>query len=227
MDRVRGTGQIVLVEAGQVTFLRAFRSCLGCLVLVIAAGQDMRAGEFNPVLDIGDQAPVWKDLPGVDGKQHSLVDLKTADVVVVVFTCNTCPYAVDYEQRLVEFDRLYRDQNVRLVAINVNRIEDDLLPAMKQRARERKFRFPYLHDESQQIARDYGAGYTPEFFVLNRDRKVVYMGSMDDNADAAKVKIRYVQLAVEAARANRLPEKTETVAVGCRVRFERRRRKPR
>lgn len=203
---------------------------LQCCVLVVCCAvvnlcPTAGAGEFNPVLDIGTQAPAWKDLPGVDGRKHSLADLKDSDVVVVVFTCNTCPYAVDYEQRLVEFDRKFRDAGVQLVAINVNKVEADQLPAMKLRAQERKFEFPYLHDATQQIARDYGAGYTPEFFVLNRDRKVVYMGSMDDNTDSTKVSRKYVELAVAAAQQGKLPEKQETVAVGCRVRFERQRRR--
>lgn len=185
------------------------------------------AGKYNPVLDIGDKAPEWSKLPGVDGKQHSLSDLKEKDVVVVVFTCNSCPYAVDYEDRLVAFAKSHcgEDSNVALVAINVNTIPEDQPEEMAKRARAKSFTFAYLFDESQEIAKKFGAGATPEFFVLNRDRKVVYMGAMDDNPAAKKVTRRYVEEAVEAALDGKHPEMKETVPIGCRIRFERRRRK--
>lgn len=184
------------------------------------------AGEYNPVLDIGDEAPDWKKLPGVDGKELGLADLKKADVVVLVFTCNSCPYAVDYEERIVEFveEHCGKDSGVRLVAVNVNKVEEDLPEAMKKRAEEQKFNFPYLFDETQKIAKDYGAGATPEFFVLNRERKIVYMGAMDDSPDATKVKRRWVEEAVAATLKGKAPEVKETVPIGCRIRFERRRR---
>ena len=185
------------------------------------------AGEFNPVLEIGDKAPAWKKLPGVDGKEHSLEDLKKNDVVVVFFTCNSCPYAVDYEDRVLAFAKKHsgKDSKVGLVAINVNLVEEDLLPAMKKKAEEKGFNFPYLFDESQQIAKDFGAGFTPEFFVLNKDRKVVYMGAFDDSPNADKVKTQHVENAVAAALAGKSPAVTETVPIGCRIRIERRRRK--
>ena len=185
------------------------------------------AGEFNPVLDIGDKAPAWKKLPGVDGKEHSLEDLKKNEVVVVFFTCNSCPYAVDYEDRVLAFAKKHsgKDSKVGLVAINVNLVEEDLPPAMKKKVEEKGFKFPYLFDESQQIAKDFGAGFTPEFFVLNKDRKVVYMGAFDDSPNADKVKTQHVENAVAAALAGKSPAVTETVPIGCRIRIERRRRK--
>ncbi len=182
------------------------------------------AGEFNPVLDIKDPAPKWAALPATDGEKYSFDNFKDKDVLVVVFTCNSCPYAVDYEDRLIAFAKKIKGTSVGLVAINVNKVEEDLLPAMKERAKEKGFNFPYLFDETQEIAKRYGAGYTPEFFVLNKERRVVYMGSMDDSPDAAKVKVRYVDLAVEAAMEGKLPAKQETVAIGCRIRIERSRR---
>src|SRR5687768_14864248 len=136
------------------------------------------AGEFNKKLSIGDPAPAWKDLPGTDGKKHALADLAGKDLVVVVFTCNSCPCSVEYEDRIIALTNKYKDK-AAVVAINVNTIPDDRLPAMTKRATQRKFPFPYLYDESQHIARDYGATYTPEFFVLDRNRKVAYMGAMD------------------------------------------------
>jgi len=184
------------------------------------------AGEYNQVLSIGDKAPAWTDLPGVDGKKHSLADLKDKDVVVVVFTCNSCPVAEDYENRIIEFATKHAgpEDKVALVAINVNTIEADRLPKMKERAEKKKFPFPYLYDETQAIGRQYGATFTPEFFVLNKAREVVYMGGMDDSSNAEKVTKHYLTPAVEAALAGSRPEVTETVAIGCRVRYARRRR---
>lgn len=204
-----------------------FRISFVLTLALFCSNTRLPAGEFNPVLDIGDKAPAWKKLPGVDGKEHSLEDLKKKDVIVVFFTCNSCPYAVDYEDRVVAFAKKHgeKDSKVGLVAINVNLIEEDLPPAMKKKARKKGFKFPYLFDESQQIAKDFGAGFTPEFFVLNRDRKVVYMGAFDDSPNADKVKVRHVENAVAATLAGKSPEVKETVPIGCRIRIERRRRK--
>ena len=184
------------------------------------------AGEFNDVLSIGDQAPAWNKLPGVDGQQHSLDDLKDKQVVVVVFTCNSCPVAVDYEDRIIAIAKEFAGANgkVALVAINVNRIKEDSLEKMKERSEKKGFPFPYLYDESQQIARAYGANFTPEFFVLDRDRKVVYMGGMDDNSNVDKVTVSYLKPAIEATLAGSKPATAETVARGCRVRYARERR---
>lgn len=185
------------------------------------------SGEYNPVLSIGDKAPEWKDLPDVDGKKLSLSDLKKKDVVVLAFICNSCPYAVDYENRLIAFAKKHsgKDSKVAIVAVNVNKVDEDLPPKMKEKAEAKGFKFPYLFDETQQIAKDYGAGFTPEFFVLNKDRKVVYMGAMDDSPNPDKVKRRYVEDAVAAALAGKLPEVRETVPIGCRIRIERTRRR--
>jgi len=206
--------------------MRFHHAALSSFVL-LAAFTAAVAGEFNPVMDIGKTAPAWKNLPGVDGKQHSLADLDEKKVVVVVFTCNSCPYAVDYEDRIVAFAKEHAaaDSPVALVAINVNTVEEDLLPAMKERAEAKGFTFPYLFDESQQIARDYGAGYTPEIFVLDSARKIVYMGSLDDAPDPTKVKEHYVADAVKAALAGKPAPTPETFAIGCTIRFERRRRR--
>lgn len=181
------------------------------------------AGEFNKKLNVGDPAPVWKDLPGTDGKTHSLTDLKDKDAVVVVFHCNSCPIANDYEDRLITFTKKHcaPDAKTALVAINVNTIPDDRLDKMKVRAEKKKYNFPYLYDESQKIAKDFGAQYTPEFFVLNKDRKVVYMGAMDDTSNEREAKVNYLEPALEAAlKGEKLP-KGETLARGCMIRFKR------
>lgn len=213
----------------------SFGKCFGQIflmswcVVAVSLPSVAVAGEYNPVLSIGDTAPDWKDLPGVDGKKYSLADFKQKDVVVLAFTCNSCPYAVDYENRLIVFAKKYsgKDSRVALIAVNVNKVDEDLPPKMKEKAEKKGFKFPYLFDESQQIAKDYGAGFTPEFLVLNNDRKVVYMGAMDDSPNADKVKRRYVEEAVAAALNGNLPEVRETVPIGCRIRIERTRRRKR
>lgn len=191
-----------------------------------AVASGLVAGEFNPDLNIGDKAPEWKSLPGVDDKRYSLADFKSKEVLVVFFTCNSCPYAIEYEDRIAALVKQYDkpDSKVGFVGINVNKVEADLLPAMKVRARQKEFRFPYLFDESQQIAKDFGAGYTPEFFVLNKERRVAYMGALDDNSNSEQVKQRYVAAAIEALLAGQQPVKQETPPVGCRIRMEKRRR---
>ena len=208
------------------------RHAVGLLVLASVAvttslSHVAYSGEFNPILSIGDKAPDWKDLPGVDGKKLSLSDLKKKDVVVLAFICNSCPYAVDYENRLIALAKMHsgKDSKVALIAVNVNKVEEDLPPKMEEKAAAKGFKFRYLFDESQEIAKEYGAGFTPEFFVLNKDRKVVYMGAMDDSPNADKVKRRYVEEAVAAALVGNLPEVKETVPIGCRIRIERTRRR--
>jgi len=182
------------------------------------------AGEYNPLLSIGDPAPVWKDLPGIDGKTHSLADLKQSKAVVLVFTCNSCPYAVDYEERIIALTKQFAPRDVAVVAVNVNKVPEDRFDEMKARATSQGFNFPYLFDETQQIARDYGATYTPEFFVLDPQRKIAYMGALDDSPAADKVQEQYVAAALKALLDGKQPIVTETVAIGCRIRLERKRR---
>jgi peroxiredoxin len=184
------------------------------------------AGKYNAVLNIGDPAPAWEKLEGVDGKRHSLADLGDKPVVVVVFTCNSCPVATDYEDRILAFTKKYAGPagKVALVAINVNRVPEDLPPKMRERAEAKGFDFPYLYDETQKVGRAYGAAFTPEFFVLGKDRKVVYMGGMDDSSNAEMVKTNYLEPAVEAALAGKSPEAPEAPAIGCRIRYARERK---
>ncbi len=205
--------------------IRRIRSaCLSLVLLGCTAGG--HAGEFNTVLSIGDAAPAWRDLPGTDGQRHALADLRDKPLVVVIFTCASCPTAVDYEGRIGELvnARGGPDGPVAVVPICVNRVAADQLPALTKRVAERSLNFHYLYDETQRIAKDYGAIFTPEFYLLDRDRKVVYMGALDDATDPAMVKVRYLEAAIEATLAGKTPEITETIARGCRVRYARERR---
>jgi peroxiredoxin len=181
----------------------------------------------NPdVPKVGDVAPGWKQLTGTDDKPHSLDDLADFDAVVVCFTCNSCPYSVDYEDRLIALQKKFTDQNAKaaIVAINSNGVPADDLDRMKQRAAEKKFNFAYLKDESQDVAKAFDAIYTPEFYVLNRHRRIIYRGAMDDTTKADDVKVKYVELAVDAALRNKMPEVTAVGARGCAIRFKRKRR---
>lgn len=203
------------------------RSTFLLAVLLIGTASLAFAGKYNQKLSIGDAAPAWEKLPGTDDKEHSLADLKEKEIVVVVFTCNSCPYAVDYQQRINTLAKAHAGQNgkVAVVAICVNKVPEDKLPAMKERAEAEGFVYDYLYDETQQIAKDYGANWTPEFFVLNKDRKVVYMGAFDDDADAGAAKLKYVEDAVTATLAGKEFEVKETPAVGCAVRYVKERKK--
>jgi peroxiredoxin len=168
---------------------------------------------FAADLATGDKAPEIKGLPGVDGKDFSLSDAKDAKVIVVCFTCNICPMSVAYEDRFIEFNKKYAGKGVKFVAINVNQGED--VKAMKQRAEEKGFNFPYVYDKSQDSARSYGAMVTPHMFVLNKDRTVAYVGSFDDNKD--KPTKHYVADAVDALLTGKKVEVSSTRAFGCNI----------
>jgi peroxiredoxin len=198
--------------------------CVGTLAL-IALCDSARAGKYNTTLNIGDAAPAWTDLEGVDGKRHALSDLADKEVVVVVFTCNSCPVATDYEDRIIAVAKKYAgaDSKVALVAMCVNKIAEDQLPKLRERAESKGFNFPYLYDETQKIGKAFGAAFTPEFFVLDKQRHVVYMGGMDDSSNAAGAKTNYLEPAIEAALSGKAPATAEAPAIGCRVRYVRQR----
>ena len=139
-------------------------------------------------MQIGDAAPGWADIVGTDDQKHALADYKEAKLLVLVFTTNHCPVAQAYQERLVALAKEYQPKGVQVVAVNVNKIEADRLEAMKKRAKEKGFNFPYLYDATQKIGRDYGAAVTPHVFVLDKDRKIAYMGAVDDNMNVEKVK---------------------------------------
>ncbi|QEG41647.1 thioredoxin family protein [Roseimaritima ulvae] len=195
--------------------------------LVCGASSPGFAGEFNRVLSPGDAMPRWEALEGVDGKRHAAADVAEAKCVVVAFTCNSCPYAVDVEDRLLALDKAYPDGTVQLIAINVNKVAEDQLDAMKQRAQDKGFEFPYLYDPSQKIAKAFGATRTPEFFVFDQQRKLVYQGSFDDSPSGKDIKTHYLKDALQATLAGKEVTLRETVPIGCNIRYERQRRRRR
>jgi peroxiredoxin len=179
------------------------------------------AGKFTRVATIGQPAPTFADLPGTDGKQHSLADFKQAKLVVVVFTCNHCPVAASYDARLKQLARDFRERGVQFVAINSSLLEADGLPEMKQRAEQAGFDFPYLLDQRQSVGKAFGAKVTPEVFVLDKDRRFAYLGTIDDDwHDAEQVKHHYLRDALEALLAGKTADPAETRPTGCGIQYE-------
>ncbi len=173
-------------------------------------------------LSLGSKA-VDFHLPGVDGKLHSLADFGDKPVLAVTFWCNHCPYVQAWESRVIEIQNNYRAKGVQVVAINANETINyptDDFPHMVERARDKRYPFPYLRDEVQEIARAYGASRTPEFFVFDKDRVLRYHGAPDDNHEsAARVTKRYLRDALDAILAGRAPPLAETPPKGCSVKW--------
>lgn len=174
-------------------------------------------------LKVGDRAIPFK-LPGVDGKVHSLDEFAGKSGLAVIFSCNHCPYVRAWEDRMVRIQTDYAAKGAQLMAINANddtKYPDDSFEAMKERAREKKFNFPYLRDESQEIARAYGAERTPEVFLFDRDLALRYHGAIDDNYDnPSAVKEHYLRKALDAVLSGKPPPTAETKPVGCTVKWK-------
>jgi peroxiredoxin len=172
---------------------------------------------------VGDIATDFS-LKNVDNKKVSLKDIKDAKGYIVVFTCNHCPYAIAYEDRIIALDKKYKKLGYPVVAINPNNPEkqkDDSFAKMQERAKEKSFSFPYLLDEGQKIYPQYGATKTPHVYVLQKTAKgnvVKYIGAIDDNyEDAAAVKTKYVENAVDALVKGKEVSVKETKAIGCSI----------
>jgi len=200
--------------------MQSFKKCAVVLAGLAVLGMAVSCQAAETKLKIGDKAPDFKDLPGVDGKKHSLSDYADAKLLVVVFTCNHCPVAVAYEDRIVQFQQDYKDKGVQVVTINVNNIPADRMDKMIERAKEKGFNFPYLYDQSQESGRAYGATCTPHFFVLCPERKIAYMGAMDDNNNPQKVKEHWLRDAVDALLAGKTPPKQVTQQRGCSIKWD-------
>jgi peroxiredoxin len=172
---------------------------------------------------VGDIATDFK-LMNIDGNMVSLADFKNAKGFIVVFTCNTCPYAVAYEDRVEALNKKYAEQGYPVVAIMPNNTEvkpGDSFEAMKARARAKGFTFPYLMDEGQKIYPQYGATKTPHVYILQKTKKgneVMYIGAIDDNyQDASAVSKKYVENAVDALLSDKEIEEKQTRAIGCSI----------
>ncbi|MCS6991703.1 MAG: thioredoxin family protein [Chitinophagales bacterium] len=196
-----------------------------CFVVTLITPVIMEA-QTSSGYKIGDKVADFR-LKNVDGSMVSLYEQKEAKGAIVIFTCNHCPYAKAYEQRIIELDKTYRPKGFPVLAINPNdpkRVPDDSFENMVKRAKEKKYTFPYLFDETQQVARTFGATRTPQVFLLRKsgeDWVVSYIGAIDDNTeDAGAVKNPYVINALEALLKGQEPPVRETKAVGCTIKWK-------
>ncbi|HXM42756.1 MAG TPA: redoxin domain-containing protein [Bryobacteraceae bacterium] len=188
--------------------------------------------ETHPILPIGSTAPEFT-LPGVDGKIHRLADYAASPILVIVFTCNHCPIAQMYEQRIMRLYDDYRDKGVAVVAIQPNapealRVDEldssdmsDTLAEMKIRAAYKHLTYPYLYDgETQSVARAYGPQATPHVFVFDRDRRLRYEGRFDNSYRLEMVKTQDARNAIDAVLAGKPVEVTHTGVFGCSTKWK-------
>ena len=175
-------------------------------------------------MHIGDPAPNFS-LPAVDGQKYALEDFSPYSILVVVFSCNHCPYVQAYEDRLIAFQRQYEQRGVRVIAINSNdeiQYPEDRFEKMVARSQLKNFNFPYLRDASQDVARAYGATHTPQLYVFNQDRHLAYTGKIDDNwQDPSAVTKQHLQEAVETMLAHGKLAESTTHAIGCTIKWAR------
>ena len=196
---------------------------LCALIRLISMASFVGKNSAEKGYDIGDTATDFS-LKNIDGKMVSLSDYSDAKGFLIIFTCNTCPYAVAYEDRIVALDAKYKSQGVPVIAINPNNPSakpGDSFEKMKVRAKEKGFTFPYLLDEGQKVYPQYGATRTPHVYLLEKTANgnvVKYIGAIDDNyQDASQVDEKYVENAVDAMLAGKEIKVTSTRAIGCTI----------
>ncbi|PIB32539.1 redoxin [Gaetbulibacter sp. 5U11] len=202
---------------------KVFKVTLALVVLITVSAFTTKSNITDSGYKIGDVATDF-ELENIDGKMVSLSDYDDAKGFIVVFTCNTCPYAVAYEDRVQGLNKKYADKGYPVIAImpnNINVKPGDNMEAMKTRAKEKGFTFPYLMDAGQDIYPQYGATKTPHVYILQKEQKgnvVKYIGAIDDNyQDADAVKTKYVEDAVDALLNNKEVKIKETKAIGCSI----------
>ncbi|MBL7876615.1 MAG: thioredoxin family protein [Cyclobacteriaceae bacterium] len=184
-----------------------------CTLMVMAAA---------PVngYEVGDTATDFK-LKNVDGKMISLSDYKEAKGFIVIFDCNTCPYSKAYNERIIALDKKYAERGFPVITINANDGAGDSYEDMVKVSKKKNYKFPYLVDETQEVAKAYGATNTPHVFVLSKDLKVNYIGAIDDSPrKEAGITKRYVEDAVEALLANKPVPVKKTKAIGCGIKWK-------
>ncbi len=172
---------------------------------------------------VGDVAEDFR-LENVDGKMLSMADYKDAKGFILVFTCNTCPYSVANEDRLIALDEKYKNKGFPVIAINPNdpaAQNGESMSDMKTRAKDKGFTFPYLFDKGQKVYPKYGATRTPHVYVLSNKKgkqTVEYIGAIDDSSrDESRVKEKFVEDVVDKLLAGKKPSKRYTKAIGCSI----------
>ncbi len=188
------------------------------LIVFLVSGKPMK-------YEIGDAVGDFK-LKNVDGKMVSLSDYESEKGAIVIFDCNTCPYSKAYNERIIALNKKYSGKGFPVIAINANDPQispGDSYQAMVAQAKKKNYTFPYLIDESQTVARAFGASNTPHVFVLQKTGntfKVVYIGTIDDNSrDASAAKKKYVEDAVEALLSGKPIANPNTKAIGCTIKW--------
>ncbi|OXA80953.1 Peroxiredoxin [Flavobacterium aquidurense] len=193
------------------------------ILLVMLAFSAFLAQAQNATLKAGDTAPDFK-LKNVDGKDISFASFPKAKGYIVIFTCNTCPYAVGYEQRIIDLDNKFRPQGYPVIAINPNDPEAskaDTYEKMQELAKSKKYPFPYLFDAGQKITDQYGAKHTPHLFIVSKTAKgnvVEYVGAIDNDPEGNNAqKTKYAEDVIASLKSNQKPAITQTKEIGCTV----------
>lgn len=197
------------------------------LIILLCASMSLMAQQSTVQgVAVGDPAPAFS-LKNIDGQFVSLDSYKNSKGLVVVFTCNHCPYSIKYEDRIIALAAETAKLGYPVVAINPNdpvKVPEDSYENMQVRAKEKGFTFPYIVDETQNVAKQYGAKRTPHVFVLSNTSgswKIEYIGAIDDNAnDAEKIESRFVLDAVKTLASGAVPAVTQTKAIGCTIKWK-------
>jgi peroxiredoxin len=215
------------------------RKSLLAFAVVLLSGVAVLAGpgKYNKVVAPGDKAPAFAGIQAIAGDKDMMVNLDDLkeDVVVLAFLANHCPFVTKVEDRVIDLTKEYKDKNVRFIAVcvtppseyapegyNKENCEQDTMAKIRERVKDKNYNFAYGRDDSQKIGRDYGAVATPTFFVLDKDRKIRYMGALDDSIDdESKVTKKYVRDAVDALLSGKPVEVEETRANGCSIGYRR------
>ncbi|MBI2668086.1 thioredoxin family protein [Candidatus Woesearchaeota archaeon] len=174
-------------------------------------------------MEIGNKAPNFR-LKGVDNKDYTLDSFKSKKALVIIFSCNHCPYVRAYEDRLIDIQMEYKDKGVQLIAINSNddnAYPEDSFENMKLKSKQKKFNFPYLRDESQETAKSYSAERTPHIFVFDKDRILRYTGRIDDNwQDPDKVSKQDLREALDLLIKGKEVKNPITHVIGCTIKWK-------
>lgn len=178
---------------------------------------------YTPDAALGAKCPNF-ELPGVDGRTYSNADFAGAKAFLVMFICNHCPYVKAVEDRLIALANEFQAQPVKIVAICANDAQsypDDSFANLKKRAEEKSYPFPYLHDETQTVARAFGAVCTPDFFLYDGEQRLAYRGRLDDSwKDPSQVKHRDLREALQALLEGRMPSSEQRPSMGCNIKWK-------
>ena len=178
---------------------------------------------MTDTLKIGDHLPEFS-LIGVDGKTYSSTVFQDKKGLIIIFSCNHCPYVQAYEDRIKSIQTDYAGKGIQVLAISSNDVvsyPEDSLENMKKRSDEKEFNFPYLWDETQQVAKDFGATHTPEIFLFNADKKLAFHGKIDDNwNDEQSIRHKYLRSALDEMLAGKEISAPETFTIGCTIKWK-------